>query len=268
MMASSSSFSSSSASSSFCLGSLENICMDTNQSPQNMGMGLQVKPAGYKFAFPVTAATANSGCTRAQPAARPSKEQALKCPRCNSTSTKFCYYNNYSLSQPRYFCKTCRRYWTEGGSLRNVPVGGGSRKNKRSATSSSSSKGPKSFHEGQGLKQGLPDDGSTDYSRQEATCRAYTPGLGHEFIMPMPLPDYTLSFPFDCSNAGLGNLLGVQESSSAAGSSSKLLFPPEELRVVEAPSNYNKNEQFAKNINNKEGGGDDLPPAGFWNTLM
>lgn len=34
MMASSSSFSSSSASSSFCLGSLENICMDTNQSPQ------------------------------------------------------------------------------------------------------------------------------------------------------------------------------------------------------------------------------------------
>ena len=64
--------------------------------------------------------------------ARPQKDQALNCPRCNSTNTKFCYYNNYSLSQPRYFCKTCRRYWTEGGSLRNVPVGGGSRKNKRS----------------------------------------------------------------------------------------------------------------------------------------
>lgn len=63
---------------------------------------------------------------------RPQKEQAINCPRCNSTNTKFCYYNNYSLSQPRYFCKTCRRYWTEGGSLRNVPVGGGSRKNKRS----------------------------------------------------------------------------------------------------------------------------------------
>ena len=67
--------------------------------------------------------------------ARPQKEQALNCPRCNSTNTKFCYYNNYSLSQPRYFCKTCRRYWTEGGSLRNVPVGGGSRKNKRSTPS-------------------------------------------------------------------------------------------------------------------------------------
>ncbi|PPR95754.1 hypothetical protein GOBAR_AA24909 [Gossypium barbadense] len=39
--------------------------------------------------------------------------EQLNCPRCNSTNTKFCYYNNYSLTQPRYFCKTCRRYWTE-----------------------------------------------------------------------------------------------------------------------------------------------------------
>ncbi|KAJ7959379.1 Dof zinc finger protein [Quillaja saponaria] len=42
--------------------------------------------------------------------AKPQKDQALNCPR---------------------------RYWTEGGSLRNVPVGGGSRKNKRSSNSSS-----------------------------------------------------------------------------------------------------------------------------------
>lgn len=76
---------------------------------------------------------------QAEKRVRPYKEQSLNCPRCNSTNTKFCYYNNYSLSQPRYFCKTCRRYWTEGGSLRNVPVGGGSRKNKRSTSSSSSS---------------------------------------------------------------------------------------------------------------------------------
>ncbi|XP_054787425.1 dof zinc finger protein DOF3.6-like isoform X1 [Prosopis cineraria] len=71
-------------------------------------------------------------------------EAALKCPRCESTNTKFCYYNNYSLSQPRHFCKTCRRYWTRGGALRNVPVGGGCRrKNKRSkGTNSRSSKSP------------------------------------------------------------------------------------------------------------------------------
>ncbi|KAJ6812481.1 dof zinc finger protein DOF5.6-like [Iris pallida] len=70
---------------------------------------------------------------------RPNPEQFLRCPRCDSTNTKFCYYNNYSLSQPRYFCKGCRRYWTQGGSLRNVPVGGGCRKNKRSGSGSSSS---------------------------------------------------------------------------------------------------------------------------------
>lgn len=68
---------------------------------------------------------------------KPPPEQALKCPRCDSSNTKFCYYNNYSLTQPRYFCKACRRYWTKGGTLRNVPVGGGCRKNRRSSSSSS-----------------------------------------------------------------------------------------------------------------------------------
>ncbi|XP_022954649.1 dof zinc finger protein DOF2.1-like [Cucurbita moschata] len=61
--------------------------------------------------------------------ARPQSTE--KCPRCESLNTKFCYYNNYSLSQPRYFCKSCRRYWTKGGTLRNVPIGGGCRKAKR-----------------------------------------------------------------------------------------------------------------------------------------
>ncbi|XVF05521.1 hypothetical protein REPUB_Repub05bG0179300 [Reevesia pubescens] len=53
---------------------------------------------------------------RARLAKIPQPEPAQKCPRCESTNTKFCYFNNYSLSQPRHFCKTCRRYWTKGGS--------------------------------------------------------------------------------------------------------------------------------------------------------
>lgn len=52
------------------------------------------------------------------------------CPRCKSENTKFCYYNNYSVSQPRYSCKNCRRYWTHGGALRNIPIGGRSQKPK------------------------------------------------------------------------------------------------------------------------------------------
>ncbi|XP_041026028.1 dof zinc finger protein DOF1.4-like [Juglans microcarpa x Juglans regia] len=69
--------------------------------------------------------------------------EPLKCPRCDSSNTKFCYYNNYNKSQPRHFCRACKRHWTKGGTLRNVPVGGG-RKNKRlkkssTATSASTS---------------------------------------------------------------------------------------------------------------------------------
>ncbi|XP_022763504.1 dof zinc finger protein DOF4.6-like isoform X2 [Durio zibethinus] len=70
--------------------------------------------------------------------ARPQKDQALNCPR----------------------------YWTEGGSLRNVPVGGGSRKNKRSSSKKlgdltppglphSTSQNPK-IHEGQDLNLAYP----------------------------------------------------------------------------------------------------------------
>jgi len=62
------------------------------------------------------------------------EQEHLKCPRCDSTNTKFCYYNNYNLSQPRHFCKNCRRYWTKGGALRNIPVGGGTRKNSKRST--------------------------------------------------------------------------------------------------------------------------------------
>ncbi|KAH6781606.1 hypothetical protein C2S52_001638 [Perilla frutescens var. hirtella] len=60
-------------------------------------------------------------------------DKILPCPRCKSMDTKFCYYNNYNVNQPRHFCKSCQRYWTAGGTMRNVPVGAGRRKNKNSA---------------------------------------------------------------------------------------------------------------------------------------
>ncbi|KAI3703486.1 hypothetical protein L1987_73599 [Smallanthus sonchifolius] len=52
-----------------------------------------------------------------------------KCPKCDSTNTKFCWFHNYNLSQPVHFCNTCTKYWT-----RSV-----SKKNNRSSSSSSSS---------------------------------------------------------------------------------------------------------------------------------
>lgn len=61
-------------------------------------------------------------------------DKILHCPRCNSLDTKFCYFNNYNVNQPRHFCKNCQRYWTAGGTMRNVPVGAGRRKNKHLVT--------------------------------------------------------------------------------------------------------------------------------------
>lgn len=57
-------------------------------------------------------------------------DKIIPCPRCKSMETKFCYFNNYNVNQPRHFCKGCQRYWTAGGALRNVPIGAGRRKAK------------------------------------------------------------------------------------------------------------------------------------------
>ncbi|KAH0700522.1 hypothetical protein KY285_014764 [Solanum tuberosum] len=85
---------------------------------------------------PISCTTSNSNIPPAAASANANSEN-LRCPRCDSPNTKFCYYNNYNLTQPRHFCKTCRRYWTKGGALRNVPIGGGCRKNKTITTAKS-----------------------------------------------------------------------------------------------------------------------------------
>ncbi|XP_013677436.1 dof zinc finger protein DOF3.6 isoform X2 [Brassica napus] len=102
---------------------------DRVTSYQNPNFNLPSPPASQAGS---SQARVNSMVERARIAKIPLPEAALKCPRCDSTNTKFCYFNNYNLTQPRHFCKTCRRYWTRGGALRNVPVGGGFRRNKRS----------------------------------------------------------------------------------------------------------------------------------------
>ncbi|MED6152931.1 hypothetical protein PIB30_096707 [Stylosanthes scabra] len=61
-------------------------------------------------------------------------DKIIQCPRCKSMDTKFCYFNNYNVNQPRHFCKNCQRYWTAGGTMRNVPIGAGRRKHKNLAS--------------------------------------------------------------------------------------------------------------------------------------
>ncbi|GLJ41109.1 hypothetical protein SUGI_0851560 [Cryptomeria japonica] len=105
------------------------VCMDSSTKWQpNMMQERGLKPPGEML-------SCSQPLLERRPVKQQTDQQVLNCPRCDSTNTKFCYYNNYSLSQPRHFCKTCRRYWTRGGALRNVPVGGGCRKNKRTKRS-------------------------------------------------------------------------------------------------------------------------------------
>ena len=55
-----------------------------------------------KVARRASAAPSGGGGGRAK---LPRPEGTAICPRCNSDNTKFCYYNNYNIKQPRYLCK-------------------------------------------------------------------------------------------------------------------------------------------------------------------
>ncbi|TYJ46263.1 hypothetical protein E1A91_A02G108100v1 [Gossypium mustelinum] len=181
---------------------------------------------------------------------RPQKEQALNCPRCNSTNTKFCYYNNYSLTQPRYFCKTCRRYWTEGGSLRNIPVGGGSRKNKRPSSSSSSpslspsSKNPK-IHQPQDLNVAFKTT-TQGYTSVPDPNTVYTSGL-------IPMQDFKpiLNFSLDGLGSGhYGSLQGIPETTTG-----RLLFPFEDLKQIPNTTDTDQNKEQGDS-------------AGYWTGML
>ncbi|KAI4340106.1 hypothetical protein MLD38_024976 [Melastoma candidum] len=84
----------------------------------------------------IEAASVDQGeTTKPKPSKTTKKpDKTLPCTRCNSMNTKFCYYNNYNVNQPRHFCRSCQRYWTAGGNTRNMPVGAGRRKTKRTSS--------------------------------------------------------------------------------------------------------------------------------------
>ncbi|KAF0921969.1 hypothetical protein E2562_020655 [Oryza meyeriana var. granulata] len=96
-----------------------------------MAAGGLLLPPSFKHDVAAAASTDMQACLQPLPAASGGGRE--QCPRCASHDTKFCYYNNYNTSQPRHFCRACRRYWTLGGSLRNVPIGGSTRKRPRPA---------------------------------------------------------------------------------------------------------------------------------------
>ncbi|KAJ7962618.1 Dof zinc finger protein [Quillaja saponaria] len=248
--------------------------MDTAQWPQEVG-----------FVRPMEGLPPNS-CAKPILEKKTRPQEQLNCPRCNSTNTKFCYYNNYSLTQPRYFCKTCRRYWTEGGSLRNVPVGGGSRKNRKVITSSSSpastltsssknmipdlnppslsSQNPNEVHHGAGQDLNLgfpPHHHAMELFRTGIVSRGLNP------YIPTLMPDsntvlYSSGFPMQEFKQnpngfvvdGLGNKIGIQENNGGSG---RFMFPFGEMKQLSTTGD--QAEQ------NKQQG---VNSTGYWNGMI
>ncbi|KAF8109371.1 hypothetical protein N665_0097s0025 [Sinapis alba] len=108
----------------------ESLCNESSNA--GAASSITEKTETAKAAKTDEEASQNGTCSQEGKLKKPDK--ILPCPRCNSMETKFCYYNNYNVNQPRHFCKKCQRYWTAGGTMRNVPVGAGRRKNKNPAS--------------------------------------------------------------------------------------------------------------------------------------
>ncbi|KAI9088465.1 hypothetical protein K1719_029914 [Acacia pycnantha] len=150
-------------------------------------------------------------------------QQSLKCPRCDSLNTKFCYYNNYNLSQPRHFCRSCRRYWTKGGVLRNVPVGGGCRKTKRSK--------PKNSPSAVGTTEPPPAPSSSQQKRERKASNSHASSENSSLTAATAATVTTEAVSAPSSNSASNNLLdNLQDSSLFVHSSPK---PSSEPGVTE-----------------------------------
>lgn len=128
------------------------------------------------------------------------------CPRCRSGNTKFCYYNNYSRKQPRYLCRACRRHWTEGGTLRDVPVGGG-RKSRR--------------NNGAGSRKAAATKASASPSTADAAAAA---GVDGSLVVPADVLRQMLFFQPAGFEGGYGIDMGAwqqQQMAAAAPNATK-----------------------------------------------
>ncbi|XP_051228681.1 uncharacterized protein [Lolium perenne] len=137
---------------------------------------------------------------RARLARVPQPEPGLNCPRCDSTNTKFCYFNNYSLTQPRHFCRACRRYWTRGGALRNVPVGGGYRRHAKRSTKPKASAGAAAAA---GTTSATSTTPSSATNCTGSATAAVPPGMQYSMFSNSAPPQGRFADSFDPASLGL-----------------------------------------------------------------
>lgn len=153
---------------------MEEELTDHNENEMEVdGSKTTKKPVTYE-----QGETSNSSSSQDKALKKPDK--ILPCPRCNSMETKFCYFNNYNVNQPRHFCKNCQRYWTAGGTMRNVPVGAGRRKNKPSGPHYRHVTIPESFPGGRVDQKGInPHHNGTllAFGSESPLCESMASGL-------------------------------------------------------------------------------------------
>lgn len=159
-----------------------------------------------------------SRCGVFSQAASAQPEAAVKCPRCESTNTKFCYFNNYSLTQPRHFCHTCGRSWTRGGALRSVRVGSRySCHAKRSTKSKASAREP-------AAAAGTASSALTATTPNTTSCTGTAPPGFNQYSM------FCTKSASPHSNWFADNF---DPASPGFGSPARLLFPQQVLKGVD-----------------------------------
>ncbi|KAH0455391.1 hypothetical protein IEQ34_015423 [Dendrobium chrysotoxum] len=204
-------------------------------------------------------------------------DKILPCPRCKSMDTKFCYFNNYNVNQPRHFCKSCQRYWTEGGSMRNVPVGAGRRKSKSFSTNQYYNHhiripdcAQADFYESNNKLSPLKHNGTVlSFSADAPLCESMDSNLENQFsrslVTPWPNPwSHTPSYPMTpylampwlCScrhSTVLGkrsseeNMLShINSGKGDIAKSEKYLWIPKKLRINEDHEKAGKCSVWAK----------------------
>ncbi|KAL6878220.1 hypothetical protein ACP4OV_012390 [Aristida adscensionis] len=177
---------------------------EQHQLPPVLPLGsVNASPGGMSAEVTVSAVGAPMSCVSAQQislmdltrvARIPRPEPGLQCPRCMSTDTKFCYFNNYSLSQPRYFCRTCRRFWTKGGVVRDLPFNNGARRRRLSkrnqitkSTSSPVASAARSERSSLSSASATATSASSGATKMERKCsgfsRLWSPG--HSSLAPL-----------------------------------------------------------------------------------
>ncbi|XP_057452538.1 dof zinc finger protein DOF2.4-like [Lotus japonicus] len=154
------------------------------------------------------------------------QSEALKCPRCDSTNTKFCYYNNYNKSQPRHYCRACKRHWTKGGTLRNVPVGG-VRKNKKIKKSTTS---PSSGTTTTSISTTTTSNGKNDVDFNAPLAVTDQKSIPSSLYQPLMQQDLmSTRVDSECEDLGIGNVSTPMRSSNVYNYG-------EEFKLMEEPT--------------------------------